>query len=276
MSAGRRIALTGASGGIGAALARQYADDRTTLFLCGRDVVRLASVAESCRTRGAAVHTAAFDLRDELARESWVRTITADGRLDVLVAGAGVSASVRQTAGRVWPEDGRDLMRELTVNAVSNICCVNRTVELMLARKSPEHHLQIGLIASLAGMTGLPSSPGYSASKAALRVYGESLRRLVLKEHIGVTVLLPGFIQSPMSRRYQGRKPFLMSAERAAELMVRALESNKAEYAFPWLLAAGIRALGFLPAPLQRFFLKSFVFNVLPDGESASEGRSPQ
>lgn len=264
----KRIAVTGASGGIGRAVAVRYAGPDTHIDICARNTEELALTADICRRKGAVVRITDFDMRNKEALLQWTRTITEGGELDCLLCCAGVSSGVHPQDSYVQPEYRDDLIRELEVNAVSSILCVNEAVTRMQALKMPEHHFQVGMVASLAAMTGLPGSPGYSASKAAVRVYGEALRRLVADDNIGVTVILPGFVESSMSRRYQGAKPSLISAEKAAEIIVKALERNSGEVAFPTHLAWGIRLLNCLPECLQPVFLKGFFFTVEPDAES--------
>ncbi len=292
----RIVAICGATGGIGEALVDVYAAPGTELLLAGRRTEALARLKSAAEAKGAVVRTAAFDLRDRASLESWCEEAARCGT-DTLILGAGVSASVEgRRVGAVgkdgervegegknggedllWlPERNDDLLRELDVNATGNILAANAFVRaLLLARHEgvvPVKHVQIAFVASLAALTGLPGSPGYSASKAALRTYGEALRRLLRGRDVGVTVLFPGYVESDMSRRYQGSKPWLMTAEKAARLMKRAIDGGKREYAFPKILAIGIALLKLVPASLEHLFLNGFFFTVEPDRESRKGG----
>ena len=302
----RIVAICGATGGIGEALVDVYAAPGTELLLAGRRTEALARLKAAAEAKGAVVRTAAFDLRDRSSLEAWCEEVARHGT-DTLILGAGVSASVEgrrvgalgkdgncgeavearvegekgRTGGQdfLWlPERNDDLLRELDVNTTGNILAANAFVRaLLLARHEgvvPVKHVQIAFVASLAALTGLPGSPGYSASKAALRTYGEALRRLLRGRDVGVTVLFPGYVESDMSRRYQGSKPWLMSAEKAARLMKRAIDSGKREYAFPKILAIGIALLKLVPASLEHLFLNGFFFTVEPDRESRQESGS--
>lgn len=274
-NARRYVAIAGATGGIGEALAAVYAPLCGRLALSGRKEVKLLELQGSLSE--AAVHctvtTDAFDFREEARREAWCRRLVEEG-CDTLILCAGVSASVEPTvtaAGRpvVLPERSAEIEREMTVNATANILAANTFAAEWLKKNAGCGRMaRIVLVASLAALTGLPGSPGYSASKAALRTYGEALRRLTEKEGLSVTVLCPGYIESDMSRRYQGAKPSLMTAETATFRMKNAIEAGRDEYAFPWHLAFGIRLLGLIPKCLQNFFLKGFFFTVVPDEES--------
>ncbi len=294
----RVIAVAGATGGLGEALALRYARPGTHLMIAGRRERALSSIAEKIRLRGATAEAASFDLRDRDATDEWSRE-AALKNADVFILCGGVSASVKPMTIEAsskrtlrddpvyLPEKQADLLRELEVNAVGNILAANAFARAHLMRRvqaergsgSFEDSMQtcrsrIVLISSLAALTGLAGSPGYSASKAALRTYGEALRRLLDGTGIGVTVILPGSIESPMSRRYLGAKPWLMSAENAASKIIRAIDAGRAEYAFPHLLGFGIRLLNMLPRSLQGLFLKRFFFTVAPDEESRLSAQS--
>ncbi len=269
----KTIAITGATGGIGFALAKHYAAPGVRLRLTGRKAERLSEVSQACRARGAEVETLQLDVRDEAALAAWAEEMACD--TDLLILGAGVSASVEKKDERFLPERNADLLRELKVNAAGSILAANAFARAVLEKEDPGRHVQVGLISSLAAMTGLPASPGYSASKACVRTYGAALRRLLAERNVGVTVILSGYVDSAMSRRYVGAKPGLIGADEAAARFARALEENLPEYAFPWYLAWGIRALECLPEGLQKVFLKGFFFSVVPDEESRSEGKRP-
>ncbi len=268
-----RYALTGASGGIGIALALHYAAPGVALELAGRDEQVLSDLAQRCREKGAEVTVSTFDVRDERAFGDWIDGVTAKEDLHALILAAGVSASVRSDASRVVPETQWDLARQLDVNATSTILAANRAIGNLL-RTRPERQCRIALIASVAALTGLPSSPGYSASKAALVTYGQAMRRVCRGSGISVSVVLPGYVTSPMSRRFVGRKPFEMSAEKAAQIIAVRLEKNRFRIVFPRIVAIGIFLLECLPESLQAFFLKKFEFSVVPDREAQARHRN--
>lgn len=277
----KTVAIAGATGGIGQALARVYAGEDSRLLLAGRRLDVLTDQKRLLERMGATVEIDAFDMRDTEAVVRWCQKAVNLNATRVILT-AGVSASVEPALGRdgavayYLPEAMTDLERELSVNAVGNVLACNAFVrELMKScpRGVAGERVQIALVASLAALTGMPGSPGYSASKATLRVYAEALRRLTLGKNIGVTVLFPGFIESDMSRRYQGAKPWLMTAEEGARKMKRAIEAGKSEYAFPKILAIGISLLNLLPEWLQPLFLKGFFFTVQPDHESKTSRR---
>jgi NAD(P)-dependent dehydrogenase (short-subunit alcohol dehydrogenase family) len=119
---------------------------------------------------------------------------------------------------------------------------------------------QIALMSSLAAYYGLPRTPAYSASKAALKAYGESLRAWVAPEGIAVNVVMPGFVDTPMTNSLTGPKPRVMSAERAASRIRRGLEKNRARIAFPRRLAWGMAWLSVLPSPTAEWIIRALGF----------------
>lgn len=114
----------------------------------------------------------------------------------------------------------------------------------MIARRQG----QLVMMSSLAGLRGLPQSPSYCASKAAILVYGQSLRSWLARYQVQVHVICPGYIETDMSQRLQGPKPFLVSCEKAAYLIQRGLKKNKACIAFPWQLVALTKLARLLPS----------------------------
>jgi short-subunit dehydrogenase len=111
-------------------------------------------------------------------------------------------------------------------------------------------HGQIALMASLAAFHGFPGAPAYCASKAAVRVWGEALRGEYAAKGVGVSVICPGYVKTPMTDANDFPMPFLMSPERAASIIMRGLARNKARIAFPWPMYAAIRLIAALPPGL--------------------------
>jgi short-subunit dehydrogenase len=253
------VAISGASGGIGAALAEACAAPGVTLALSGRDGPRLDGVAERCRARGAEVHVTRFDITDQEAARRWIAEADARRPLDLVIANAGVSSSLGPDGE---PEPFEVVRQVFAVNTGGAVNVVAPAVEHMLARRRG----RIAMISSLAALRGLPACPSYSASKAAVRVYGQALRGWLQPRGIGVTVICPGYVQSPMSDRVEGAKPFLIPADKAARIILDGIRKGRAEVIFPRILAVGIGLLSFLPERLGQIFLKLFHFSVRPGG----------
>lgn len=251
----RRVVITGASGGIGRALARHYAAPGRDLLLHGRNARVLAGVAAECRLRGAEVAICALDLRDVDRARAWVECVDAESPIDLFVANAGVCSFVTpEQPAEAWPA----VDEVIRVNVLGTIGTVEAVVERMRTRKAG----QIALVSSLAAWHGVPFMPSYSASKAALRAYGEALRSLLEPDGIGVSVIMPGFVDSSMSRRVPAATPFLVTADRAARIIVRGLARNRPRISFPRPLAVSNWALAVLPADVARWVFERSGFGV--------------
>lgn len=231
----RRILITGASSGIGAALARLYAAPGTTLLLTGRDPGRLAAMAADCAGKGATVETATTDVTDRDALAAWLLAQDDITPIDLAVANAGISAG---TGG------GGETEAQARAIFATNLDGVLNTIHPLVPRMQARRRGQLALMASLAGFRGLPGAPAYCASKAAVRIYGEALRGDLAPHGVGVSVICPGFVRTPMTDVNRFPMPFLMDADRAARIIRRGLARNHARIAFPlgtyalsWLIA---------------------------------------
>lgn len=262
------IAITGASSGLGKALALSYAGECERLSLAGRDADRLSVVAGECGQKGCATDREVFDVRDRESLANWLERIDAESPLDLVIANAGVSCA----NGEDKMEGLADSVRIMEVDAVATLTTARIAAELMAKRGRGA----IAVVGSLAALLPLPASPAYCAAKSAARMYALSLRSWLWSRGVRVTVISPGYVSTPMSARVQGRKPFLWSAEKAARHIKRKLAFSPPEIAFPLPLALGIRALTLLPMRWRAFFLRHFDFSVRPDSESSSDavGRS--
>lgn len=234
----RSILITGASSGIGAALAEIYAAPGRCLVLGGRDRAKLERVADLCRQRGAEVVADAIDVADREATGHWVLARDAQTPFDLVIANAGISAG---TAGTGESEAQTRAIMEINVTGIFN------TVLPLLPRLQTRRRGQIALMASIVGFRGFAGAPAYCASKAAVRVWGEGLRGALAPHGIGVSVICPGFVETPMTAKNGFRMPFLMSAARAAAVIREGLARDRARIAFPWQAAFGIRFLNLLP-----------------------------
>jgi short-subunit dehydrogenase len=128
-----------------------------------------------------------------------------------------------------------------------NLDGVLNTVEPLVGRLMARGRGQIAVVSSLAGFIGLPYSASYNASKAAVRVWGESIRYVLKKSGIGVSVVCPGFVTTRMTAEAPFHMPFLMSTERASAIIRRGLARNKARIAFPLGTKAGVWLGSVLP-----------------------------
>jgi short-subunit dehydrogenase len=234
------ILITGATGGIGGALAEAYAAPGIYLALHGQNRQRLDEVATSCRAQGARVLARSFNITDIPALTEWIRVLEAETPLDLVITSQGKNTNIgMEGQGECW-EAVDELM---SVNVQATMALVHAVLPGMRRRGRG----QIALISSLAAYYGLPITPSYSASKAAVKAYGEALRGWLAPEGICVNVVMPGYVESRMCREMPGPKPFLWSPERAARVIRRGLERNQARISFPFPLSMGTWWLAVLP-----------------------------
>lgn len=261
----KTVVLTGASGGIGEALAKRMAKPGRHLVLIARDQARLDALKAQVENLGATAETISLDQRDTDAIRAAFADLNARMEIDLLIANAGVTAGLGPKKS-AEPLDGLD--RQVDINLRGTMHTVTGVVEGMRARRRGH----IVMLASLAGMRALPDMPTYSATKAGVIAYGHSLRCWLKRDRVNVTVICPGFVTSPMSARHKGPKPFEMSADKAADKMWRAIEAKRAFFAFPFLLAWGIRLQNLLPPRIGDLFMGGFAATVEPDPKYEEKG----
>jgi short-subunit dehydrogenase len=233
------ILITGASSGIGAALAQRYAGPGNHLALGGRDPGRLAAIAAECRRAGADVREQPVDVTDRAAMAAWVAQVDRAAPLDLVIANAG-------TAGRHLPPGPERTRTIFAVNLDGVLNTVEPAETAMLARG--RGHL--ALMSSIVSFCGSPDAPAYSSSKAAVRLLGEALRARLAPTGIVVSVICPGYVKTPMNAGVRPRMPLTMSAERAATIIERGLARGQARIAFPLATYLAMRLLATLPPDL--------------------------
>ena len=248
----KNILITGASSGLGEEFALQYATTNTTLYLCGRDLQRLNHVADICRKKGAIVMPQCLDVTDKNAMNDWITGICANAALDVVIANAGIS-------GGFSNDNPSDIAKDATIFDV-NIMGVLNTLIPSVSKMTTLRRGHIVIISSMAGIIPMPSAPAYSASKAAVRYYGEALRHKLAGYGVSVTVICPGFIKSRMTDANDFPMPFLMSTEKAVTHMRQCIEKGHSRVDFPWQISIPLKFLSLLPTALTSLF-----FAALPD-----------
>lgn len=256
------ILITGASSGLGRALAEAFAAPGVRLSLWARDVPRLEAVAALCREKGAETAVISQDISEFAQSRAVLADLYAESPVDLAILGAGVSSGTLPGGD---PEPATAACRTMTVNATASITMAGTLFELMRARGAGH----VVCISSIAALYPLPDSPAYSAAKVALAYYAKGMRPLV--RPLRVSVVYPGYVDTPMSRRLSGPQPLRWSVDKAATHIRERLAAGSDGIVFPLPLALGSLILHLLPAPLADFFAKRFGFFIEPDAESCKE-----
>lgn len=223
----KNIAITGASSGLGRALATHYASPGITLYLQGRNAARLEETAKTCRDKGATVHTVLCDVTDAATLKNRLEKSDKISPIDLVIANAGISAGTG-----IHGEGEQQLRQIFAVNIDGVINTILPLLPLMAARR----HGQIAVMSSLAGFRGLPSCPAYSTSKMCVRALGEAWRGLYASQGVEVSVICPGYVDTPMTKNNNFPMPFMISADKAARIIAEGLAKNKARIVFPFAL----------------------------------------
>jgi short-subunit dehydrogenase len=239
------VFLTGASSGIGRALAEEYARRGAVLGLVARRGEQLSSLAASLPIRS---YCYTADVRDAAAMAKAARDfVERAGVPDVVIANAGVSA------GHDSAEPGDNAVFEETL--AINVTGMLYTFQPFLPAMKQRGDGKLAGIASIAGFRGLPGASAYSASKAAAIAYLESLRVELRSSGIRVITICPGYIATPMTARNPYPMPFLMPVQTAARQMVAAIDRGKPWHVLPWQMAIMGWLLRRMPRTLyDRFF----------------------
>ena len=238
------VAITGANSGLGAALARAYARPGVLLTLSGRNEERLSKVMAECVAAGAECAVIICDVTDPDAMSTWLSNADEARAIDVLYANAGVGGKAA-----LAPAQGEENAVARWIITANTIGVVN-TLTPIIPRFVQRRAGNLVVISSLAGLIGLPQSPAYCCSKAAARVYAEGLRRLLRPHGVRVTIINPGFVDTPMSRSLPVVGPQTWSSERAASAIKAAVEKGRREFSFPWTLRLALTATRLLPGGL--------------------------
>jgi short-subunit dehydrogenase len=257
------ILITGASSGIGRALALDYAAPGVRLALLGRDAARLESVAAACRAKGAEISSATIDVRDRVGLAAWIAAVDDAAPLDLVIANAGIFTGLGQ--GRVT-ENPEAVRATMAINFDGALNTVDPVIPRMLARGRG----QIGFLGSLAGYRALPYSPAYCASKAALHAYAGALRAGLAPLGVRVSLIAPGFVATAMTQKIVAWKPLRMSDVRAARIIRRGLDRGAAVIAFPRVLAWTVRLVELLPARWVDWVMRQARVEIPETGERTS------
>lgn len=240
----KTIIITGASSGLGRALAINYANANNKLFLFARSKERLQETVEMCTQNGADVNAIIADVTDSNAMKNHLDDIANKHGVDVVIACAGVSAGTL---------DGPE--RTLQVNKIfaTNINGVINTVMPLVPHMIRKKSGNIAIVSSMAGFLGLSSAPSYSASKGAARLFSDALGGYLREHNVHVSTIIPGYISTPMTEVNNFPMPFKTSADKAAQKIINGIAKNKGVIAFPLIMYYSLRLAGLIPAGIMRY-----------------------
>lgn len=254
----RTALITGASSGIGKSMAMRLSRDGVEVALAARRVPELEAVAEEIRAKGGKARVVPIDVSDATATVSAIRaTDDAIGGLDLVVANAGIGTAIHGTK-LTWER----IQAVCRVNFEGAIATLTAVLPAMVARG--RGHL-VG-ISSIGALAPFPTGNIYTATKAGLSIFLESLRLDLKPAGVAVTCVHPGAVKTPMTARLKRTPPMAMECDDAAHLIVDRLATAPATIDFPAPLVATVRALAALPRPLRDVALVRFP--TPDDGES--------
>lgn len=294
----QNILITGASSGIGRALAVYYAQNGAhNLFLCGRNINRLNKTRLLCQQYNTSVHTAQIDVTNRQQVKDWINECEKIANINLVIANAGVS-TVTETeeniyntfntnifgvintvlpAVEIYQKRCEQTKTKAQASSLENFIAQNKTKKKAFYR-SPiskiflkntgcelykNDNKAIAIISSIAGYHGLPACPSYSASKACVKAWGAALRGQLKPLGINVNTICPGFVKSHITDQNTCPMPFFMSAEKAAAVIADRIEKNVGLIAFPWPLRFAAWLISILPERIS-----GLIYNRLPEKAS--------
>ena len=241
----KTICITGASSGIGEALAIAYSTSKTHLILLGRNCERLKVVQQRCESRGATVITQSIDITDQSKLDKWLVEQDTQTPIDLLIANAGCSSTQLQNLGSSQNDIEQQLWN-IHLHGTLN------TIHPLIPRMQKRRAGHIVIMSSINALIPTGSSAAYGAAKAALLHYGRSLQGKLATGKITVSVLCPGWIKTPLTEQNHFPMPFILSPEKAAMYIQKKLDKRSHCIIFPWPMRWLARCYQLLPSALQR------------------------
>ena len=294
---GQNILITGASSGIGQALAIYYAQNGAkNLFICGRNEERLNETRVLCQKYETTVHASVIDVTDRQQIKAWMEQCEKIADINLVIANAGVAA-VTETEENIYNTFNTNVFG--VINTVLPAVKIYQERQERLSKQNPNSSLDqfiartkakkraffrdmfskkylgdigcelyksdrkaIAIVSSIAGYHGLPACPSYSASKACVKAWGAALRGRLKPLGINVSVICPGFVRSRITDKNKCPMPFFMEAPAAARIIADRLEKNIGLIAFPWPMRLASWLGAVLPARLGEFIYSRLPYKV--------------
>ncbi|MBT5934149.1 SDR family NAD(P)-dependent oxidoreductase [Sulfurimonas sp.] len=240
-----KILITGASSGLGAELARQYASSQNELILLARREDKLFKLRSELFEITKSIDIIVADVTDFTTLQEKIKPIN---NLDIVILNAGISLGHSDEIPTI-----AEFKNLYDVNVLSN----HAILEILLPKFKEQQSGKIVFISSLASLISMPSSKVYSSSKRALNAYAEGIRYKYNKYGIKVINILPGFVKSELTDKNDFNMPFILSTQDGVKRIKKAIEKNKRIYVFPLRFYLIIRALNLLPKFLREKIVNS-------------------
>jgi short-subunit dehydrogenase len=245
----RAVFITGGTTGIGMELAKLYLSQGWKVGICGRE---RSKFDENFMAHRDNVKFYALDVADRAELKSAIADFSKSIGLDLMIANAGIGFKLKTKV-----PDFEYSYKMVHVNLLGVMYACEAALDVMIPRG--KGHLVV--VSSIAGYNGLPGVSAYSATKAAVAKYAESLHLDLKQFNIDVTTICPGFVETPLTSSNHHPMPFMVKAPKAAALIARAIEKKKMIYAFPFFFASAVRLISMLPRTWYRFIMTIKIFN---------------
>jgi len=241
------VVITGGSSGIGKELALQYAELGVKhIAITGRNMDRLKQVQKECEDRGATVHIIKVDVLEKEKLGAALISFDEEHPIDIIIANAGISDAMSSKNNII--ESSYEVFETNTMGVFNTIFPL---IDKMKSRKRG----QIAIMGSLAGFYPLKSAIAYCASKAAVLSLGRSYRSLLSKYNIGVSVITPGFVKTPLTDKNHFSMPFMMKVEDAAKCTIKGLKQDLCLITFPFIFSVLTVFLSLVPAEITSIII---------------------
>ncbi len=249
----KSVFITGGTTGIGAELAKYYVQQGWKVGVCGRDKLKFDESFAYLKDQ-VSFYLVDVSNRDEVKKA--IKDFSTSIGLDLLIANAGIGYKFKTKI-----PDFEYSYKMVHINLLGVMYAFEAALDVMVPRSKG----QLVAVASIAGYNGLPGVSAYSATKAAVQKYCESLHLDLRQFNINVTTINPGFVDTPLTKNNHHPMPFIIDAPKAAKLIGRAIEKKKMTYHFPFMFAGLVRIMGILPRTWYRFFFSLKSFNYSKD-----------
>jgi len=249
----RAVFITGGTTGIGMELAKLYLSRGWKVGVCGRDRQKFE---DSFTTNRDNISFYSVDVSDRVNLKAAVTDFSKSIGLDLLIANAGIGYKFKTKI-----PDFEYSYKMVNINLLGVMYSFEAALDVMIPRGKG----QLVAISSIAGYNGLPGVSAYSATKAAVQKYAESLHLDLKQFNIAVTTICPGFVETPLTDSNNHKMPFIMKAPKAAVKIARAIEKKKMIYAFPFIIASFVRLISILPRTWYRFIITRKALNYSKD-----------